>query len=86
MSGNLHVSFNQALAGAVQTAKHDRDAAIAGLKKAVEDSDGLRLIAEERLEHYENEIAPTSAYGLAAKSLLIDALGSRRPQAEEQAA
>lgn len=80
MAGNLHISFDQALAAAVHEAKSDLPAAVGMLKKRLAESDELTAIAEARLENYET-MATSSPYSTMARKLLTEVLGTRQKPA-----
>lgn len=84
-AGDPYVNFDQLLSNAVLIAREDRGKALADLKAAIEDSDSLRVIADERLKRYEEGAFPSSPYAGVAKGLLLDVLGSRLPKSSEAA-
>lgn len=83
-AGDPYINFDQVLSAAVLTAREDRAKAVRELKVAIDDSDVLRTIAEERLERYEGGAFPSSAYAGHAKSLLAEVLGTE-PRSEQAA-
>lgn len=80
-AGDPYINFDQVLSAAVMTAREDHTKAVRALRTAIEESEALRTIAEERLERYRAGAFPSSPYAGHARSLLTEILGEPSGQA-----